>query len=551
MKRSFLIAWTATMLIGVDASRGEVWGLFLDFGAPIDASPFSPLANDLLALANHLSALSGSPKEHFQIVPPFSSRDAIPEVLRRFAARVPAKSLVYLYVRAYVTKPPTENAVYFYPPGASLGAPLTATPKPIRDTEFASWLEPFRNSETFLFFDLRTTVERLGIFFGNRALLGTYAITVIARRPLATSMATMLRRAFSADADADKDGFLRPDELTDAVQEHVYTAGITSSDAIIALTGTPDRVLATFPAALKVESHPSGATVFLEGKPVGKTPLIYSNIAMKPYTVTVSLPGYRRVEPQTVNVTRLVGKDYSVRFVLKPVRIRGAVKMPPQTSDVPIFLTIRPDVGLAIPLSGTGVFEFDATKAHFEPEKEYRVIAASTDDRFFGEAKLTFTGHDDVDIFIPLKERTPWEIAIARFAAGFPNEALQSATQARNATYEIPSLSEEFARFLFEKWSAETHSARALIACAILSRRLGDVESSKTYWQKAKHVAPKDSPDYKYAASVLETLEKKSSTPFRMAVGLLVLVILSLGWAIHRHRVRSAGATFTSRRKVL
>lgn len=537
------------MLTGVGVSRGEVWGLFLDFGAPADASPSPPIKNDLVALANHLSALSGSRREHFLIVPPLSSRDAIPETLRRFAARVPAKSLVYLYVRAYVTKPPTENAVYFYPPGASLSAPLTAIPKPIRDTEFAGWLEPFRDSETFLFFDLQTTVERLGVFFGNRALLGTYAVTVIARRPLAASLATMLRRAFTANADADKDGFLRPDELTDALQEHVYTAGITSSDAIVALTGTPDRVLATFPAALKVESHPTGATVFLDGKPVGKTPLLYPNLAIKPYTVTVSLPGYRRVESQTVNVTRLVGKDYSVRFILEPVRIRGAVKMPPQASEVPIFLTIRPDVGLTMPLSGTGVFEFDTTKAHLEPEKEYRVIAASTDDRFFGEAKLLLTD-DDVDLFIPLKERTPWEIAVARFAAGSSSEALQSATQARNANYEIPPLPEEFARFLLEKWSTETHSARALIACAVLSLRLGDTEASKAYWRRAKDVAPKGSPDYVYAAKGLGT-RRDTSPAYRIAAGLLVLVLLSLGWAIRRHRIHSAGTGFTSRRKAL
>jgi hypothetical protein len=537
---AFSLAVGLMALPGVAFSKGDAWGLFLDFGAPADASAFPPIASDFAALANHLSGLTGSPKEHF-VVAPVSSRANAQETLRNFAARVPAKSLVYIYVRAYITKPPTENAVYFYPPGASLKSPMTASPKPIRDSEFSEWLSPFRASETFLLFDLRTTVEPLGVFHGNRTLLGTYALTVIARRPLAGTMAALLRRAFVASADGDNDGALRPDELTDAFQEQVYTGGITSSDAIVALTGAPDKILTTFPAALKIESRPAGATVILDGKEVGKTPLIYKNLAAKRYTVDVSLHGYRSVSPQTVDVTRLIGKGYSVLFTLEPVRIRGTVKVPPNVSGVPIVLTVRPDVGLTAPLSGTGVFEFDTKDAYFAPDKEYRVIAATVDDRFFGDAKLTFTGHDDVDVAITLKERTAWEVAAIRFAAGFRDEALESATQARNAAYDIPELPEDFARFLIERWSTKTESARALIGCALLSLQLGDSSGSQAYWRMAKRVAKKGSPDYEYAVRGLRTYSGDSLT-YGVAAILLLLVLASLAYAIRRHRTRSVGA---------
>jgi hypothetical protein len=47
--------------------------------------------------------------------------------------------------------------------------------------------------------------------------------------------------------------------------------------------------------ALAIDSRPAGASVLLNGKPSGTTPVMINDLAPGDYRVTISLPGYRNV----------------------------------------------------------------------------------------------------------------------------------------------------------------------------------------------------------------------------------------------------------------
>lgn len=47
--------------------------------------------------------------------------------------------------------------------------------------------------------------------------------------------------------------------------------------------------------ALAIDSRPAGASVLLNGKPIGTTPMLINDLAPGDYRVTMSLPGYRNV----------------------------------------------------------------------------------------------------------------------------------------------------------------------------------------------------------------------------------------------------------------
>jgi hypothetical protein len=89
---------------------------------------------------------------------------------------------------------------------------------------------------------------------------------------------------------------VQPKPQTTAVptpQQPAAAARVPSRPAPVA-TDPPATVPATGPGSLQVLSRPAGAQVFLDGKSVGKTPLVISDVAAGTHSVRLELPGFNR-----------------------------------------------------------------------------------------------------------------------------------------------------------------------------------------------------------------------------------------------------------------
>jgi PEGA domain/Protein tyrosine and serine/threonine kinase len=75
----------------------------------------------------------------------------------------------------------------------------------------------------------------------------------------------------------------------------------TSAEPSTTFIEQPAPNVSTGPASMEVVSRPSGAEVFIDGRMVGRTPLVLSQVGPGDYTVRISLPGHQRWAT-TVNV---------------------------------------------------------------------------------------------------------------------------------------------------------------------------------------------------------------------------------------------------------
>ena len=81
--------------------------------------------------------------------------------------------------------------------------------------------------------------------------------------------------------------------------------------------GTPGTSSAVTegPASLQVDSRPAGARVFVDGMPVGSTPLVLPDVTAGSHTVRIEMPGYR---PWITTITLSRGMRSRVGASLEP-----------------------------------------------------------------------------------------------------------------------------------------------------------------------------------------------------------------------------------------
>jgi len=73
-----------------------------------------------------------------------------------------------------------------------------------------------------------------------------------------------------------------------------------------------------------------------------------------------------------------------------------------------------------------------------------------------------------------------------------------------------------------------------MIACAVLSEQVGDVETGRYYWRLAKAAATEGSPEYKQASSALPGV---SRTVILGGAGLLVVISFGVSVFFARRRL--------------
>ncbi|MDA1190871.1 MAG: PEGA domain-containing protein [Candidatus Poribacteria bacterium] len=538
--RRWMGVMALVMLLGASvevSAQSKIWALFLDFGTPEGARELPPMDKAFRGLHDHLYNEIGVPAEQMRVVPSERlTRDGIRTRIDVFSRTVPRGGIVLIYMRAYVTKPRTGNSKYFYAADANINAAIDANPAPIRDTELNEWLNVFNGSTVILLLDLRSNDPSLNVYFAAQRKLGDAAIALVARNDLKKPTSEYVAMALSEDADGDHDSVLTLDELAAAFKDAIYKDGASSDNVLVGATGAPDLRLYSLPSAIVVESNPLDAFVYVDGERVGRTPFRMSNLIRKQYSVTVALDGYRKPSPERFTVRELDGKAYPHLFVLEPLSIRGKVDAPTGAEIGAVYVGVTPETELRAELEGLGDFSISTKNAGLVAEKEYHVVAGTADDKYYAEASFVFKGSDDIVRDLMLKERTLWEIASARFAGGYIDEAIAAAREARSASRDVPQLDDQFMYALVNVWAHETLDARAMTACALFATYLGDTKTALEYWKLARNAAEKGSEDYEYAASMY-----KAAGGGRFPTLWIALIVLAL--------VVGLGATFALRNR--
>ncbi len=486
---ALLIAIGATAQ-GSGATARPTWGLFMDVGDPAGAAPRPSADAAISAFAARVESYMGVPSDRLVVVTGERlSREDVRRHIAALAARVEPGGMALLHLRAYVTKPATESAMYVYPGDGDLAAPPPADPRPIRDTELVDWLKAFPpDTSVALFLDVRTVDESLMVYFGARATVGDASVATIARSDKREPMAATLAALLTDDTDTNADAALGVHELGVAYQARIYETGVTSADAISGLTGEATR-LYLLPSAIMING-PLGSHAVVDGRDVGDVPFRFAPGALGSHEVEIYQSGYRRPEPRTIEITTALGEARAANFPLQRVAIGGTVTAAPAATVGELLIGVLPDAGLVARLDGPGAYDLDVDEMRLQAGVEYRVIAATPDERHFGSASFTYDGHEDIVLDIALEERTLWDVADIYHGKGFAEEALQTAFAARATDLDVPvDLDTSFVTTLLEAWSGETDDARAMIVCARMTERAYSVGEARGYWRLAKAAA--------------------------------------------------------------
>ncbi|MEO2005394.1 MAG: hypothetical protein ABGY41_15005 [Candidatus Poribacteria bacterium] len=480
----------------------ETWALFLDVGEPAGAPPRPDARVAIGALVERIEEFMGVPRERMSIhtASPLS-REAIRESISSLATQVPPGSMVIVHMRAYVTKPLTETAMYFYPGDGDLSAPPPGDPRGIRDTEMVEWFAEFsEDTHILLFLDLRTDDESLMVYFGTRATIGDATVTTIARSDALEPMAAILARLLNADADTDTNSKLGIHEVGRVYQAALYNTGVTSSDAISGMTGEA-TALTLLPSAIVINGPP-GSHAVVDGVEVGDVPYRFEPESTASHEVTIFQAGYRRPEPKTVEITTLVGEGRPANFPMQRIAVGGTVSTSTGSRVGSLVVGLLPDAGLVAEMDGPGEYALDMATLDLAPGTEYRVIAGTTDERHFGDASFVYGGHDDITVDIALEERTLWQVASIYYGKGFVEEALSTAATARQTDLDVPAdLDAALAAALVEAWSDETLDPRAMIVCARITERTYGVKQARGYWKLAKAAAIRNTNEHRVSTA--------------------------------------------------
>ncbi len=517
------------------ATARPTWGLFMDVGDPAGAAARPSADAAIRAFAGRVEEYMAVPADRLVVVTGERlSREDIQRHIAALGARLEPGDMAILHLRAYVTKPPTESAMYLYPGDGDLAAPPPDDPRAIRDTELVEWLRALGpDVSVALFLDVRTVDESLMVYFGARATVGDAAVTTIARSDKLEPMAATLARLLTDAADTNADAALGVHELGVAYQAAIYETGITSADAISGLTGEATE-LYLLPSAIMING-PLGAHAVVDGVDVSDVPYRFATGERGRHEVVVHRAGYRRPEPRVIQLTEAVGQSRAANFPLERIAVGGEVTADQGARVGELLIALLPDAGVVARLDGPGPYELDVEELRLQPGAEYRVIAATPDERQFGGASFVYDGHEDIAVDITLEQRTLWQVAGIYHGKGFAEEALRTALAARATDLDVPAdLDAEFVTALLDAWSPQTDDARAMIVCARMTDRAYSVEQGRGYWRLAKAVAVRNTEERRIAVAGYKASGGDMS-PYAIA-GLCLLGVSGAAVALRRRR---------------
>ena len=385
-----------------------------------------------------------------------------------------------------------------------------------------------------LFLDLRTTDDSLLVYFASRPAIGDASVTTIAGVDTIEPMASAMARLLGAAADTDANATVDIHELGRAYREELYDTGVTTDDAISGLTGDALR-LVVLPSAIMI-GGPPGSRAMVDGVDVGETPVRYTPGATGSYEVNVQAVGYLRQEAREVEIARTMGDATRASFLLEKLRVGGVISAPHGATVGPLVVGVMPEVGLVAQPDSPGQYRVPPGAVDWHLGSEYRVLAGSPDERYFGSSSFVYDGYEDISVDISLEERTLWQVAAIYDSKALADEALGAAAGAAHELLEVPpSLAPEFGLALLDAWSDQTTNARIMIACARITALTHGPKQARVYWKLARKASKRSTPARAVAVAGLRA--SRGALQTYAVLGLLALVT-SAGVVGFRYRRR-------------
>ena len=479
--------------------------------------------------------------------------DRIQAAIGQLANKIRQGDRLIFYYRGFVTKPRRLNSIYYLTHGV--------TPENFADgfetRQLNRWFRESSRNPAIVILDSYTTLRNLAVFYANRQPPGE--ASYISIQP-ATAIdedlfAQNLLTTFQNDAaDLDDNRQLSIIEL----HEYIVT-NERLQQGILVPTGDIETIVLKLSPMLKVVTVPDGASVFLNGEEIGKTPQrIVDNLKGGTYEVEARKPGYRIPSARSVQVDPVQGKSVHLSWDLESIEVYGSVKAADGEAlegrkvwvDGTAYEQNKQDIGedgsFRLPANIVDVLRDSRSDTKvLEPEKTY-TLRAESGELYHAEATFTLPAHESIRRDLILVKKTWFEVAQMRFDRKTYDGAISAFQNGIESTTEFPPMSPAFTQMLFDSFSAvidrvDVQNIAYVVATAKLADRLGFQDKSKAYWTQVKSRAVKGTPESKLATKRLRELNAvRNLINFGIFIILLV-VLISGGYTFQKHRKARKG----------
>jgi hypothetical protein len=482
------------------------------------------------ARANQIHRLEGDP----------CSRSGIEFALKQIAREMKREDQLIFYFRGFVTKPRRLNTIVFLASGAT----SEDSPEAFEAAELNRWFREFFGKRVIVFLDGYTRDQNIEAFYANRELLGGAACVSIQRESamakdlFAQNLTAMLQK----DAvDLNNNRQITIDEL------HRYTyedAALQPMQGILVPTGNVEAVVMKLTPMLHATTTPEGASIFLNGKEVGRTPYQLTEPPVGgAYEVEARKPGYLIPPARSVEIKNALGESVNLSWELETIVVSGRVKAPDEipTEEVAVWIDNTEYAQNRQPIASDGSYMLPANIAVFvigrgrsdaqllTPGQTY-TLRAEAREVYVAEATFTLPPYRSVERDLALEKKTWFEVAQMRFDRGEHGPAIVAFQNGIEGNPKFPPMSPEFTKLLFDSLSEVVKNTNLtniiyIVATAKLADRLGLKQEARLYWSQVRTKAAKGSPEYEMANRRLKEL---NFTQRLINIGVFIILVIVL-----------------------
>jgi hypothetical protein len=477
------------------------------------------------------------------------TRDGIQAAIGNIANEMQKGDRLIFYYRGFVTKPERLNAIYFLTHGAT---PESYT-NGFEIRQLNRWFRESSSGSMIVILDGYTSDRNLMAFYANREPPGDAAYVSIqpsvasANHEFTKNLLAMLQKD-TADLDENRQIYIGE------LHEYIIT-NAPPQPGILAPTGNIEAIILKLSPMLSIVTAPEGASIFLNGEETGLTPYhLVDNLKNGTYEVEVRKPGYLIPPPQSAEVDLVQGQATHVSWDLKSIAIHGAVKAsdgsPLEETRVWVDGTkygqskqiIGENQRFRLPANITNVSRDSRVDTGvLEPNRKY-TLRAESGNLYHVETSFTLPRHESIRQDLTLEKKTWFDVAQMRFDREEYEESIAAFQNGIEETIEFPAMSPAFTQSLFGSFSAAIDgevnglNIAHFVATARLADRLGLREKSKIYWTHVKSKTVRGTHEHNLATERLRKLNiVRYLINFSILIVLLVVVI-SGGYTLHRHR---------------
>ena len=444
---------------------------------------------------------------------------------------------------------PIETIIFLYhgdvskPIGSTAMLLSAFSDETVQDAELNRWFKQTNKDRILVIVDGYAVDENMGIYYGNREILGTGALNVI--HPL-DSVQTTGKKSFiqvlidtlsNEKTDVDENRQVSIIEIYQQLQEKN-----TFEQSILAPTGDVEATIVKLSPAIKVTSFPEGATIYINENDVGQTPkLITTDIKKGTYNVSIKKVGYTIPESKTAELKFMQGEVENLAWVLKPISVIGRVTGPKDTSVTGTKVSI-PEIDYETMVGEDATYSFGewGTTGLLTPGKEY-TLYAKQGNFLYGSTTFKFEGYETIEQHITLTKKSWFEIAEFEYSRNQLQKAVNAFQNGIEETTDFPPMSSDFTVMLLSSFSDAIDSGKItkinyIVVTAKLAEAYQRPELAKKYWMQVKMKAAKGTSAAELARSRLWQMSPWRNIVTVGAIVVLILAVTSGIWTIFRYR---------------